>query len=75
VSGTVKFTIGGASDQAIISRGRVRYASGVSVPTGHGRSELLLTPLQRLRSGAYTLTVRSRHGRGSTTRRLRLLIS
>ncbi|MBV9714138.1 MAG: choice-of-anchor D domain-containing protein [Solirubrobacterales bacterium] len=69
VRGTVTFTVSATSDRATISRGRVVYATGTSLPIGSGRSLLLLTEPRRLEPGRYTLSVRTRHhGRWSTRR-------
>lgn len=69
VSGTVKFTTTGALARASISRQGVIYATGASVPTGHGGSELLLNDRRRLRHGSYTLTERYRRGHRWAVRR------
>jgi HYDIN/CFA65/VesB-like, Ig-like domain len=74
VSSTVKFTVTGASDQATISRGRVVYATGTSLPLGSGRSLLLLTEQRTLEHGGYTLTLRAHHGRRWSTSRATITI-
>jgi hypothetical protein len=74
VSGTVNFTIRAASVHATISRGRVVYAIGASVNVGRGHTRLMLTDLRRLNRGRYTLTLRSRHHRIATTRRLQITV-
>ena len=74
VSGTIKFTATALSVHATISRGRLVYAAGASLPMGHGRSQLLLADLRPLRSGRYTLTVRTRHGGRRVTRRMAITI-
>ena len=74
MSGTVKFTTGAAADRASIARGRILYASGVSVAIGKGRTQLLLNDLRVLHPGRYTLTVRSRHHRRWITRRVTITI-
>ena len=60
VTGPIKFTTAGAAVKASISRGSVLYATGVSVPTGAGHSQVILRELRRLRAGRYTLTLRHR---------------
>ncbi len=75
VSGTVQFTVTAADDRATISRGRVVYAAGVSVPMGGGRSLLLLDERLALEHGRYTLTVRARQERRWSTRRATITIS
>ena len=63
VSGTVKLTTTG-SIQASLRRARLIYATGRASPTGRGRWQLVLTRhLRQLRSGRYTLTLRTLHGR------------
>ncbi|MBV9367881.1 MAG: choice-of-anchor D domain-containing protein [Solirubrobacterales bacterium] len=69
VGSTVKVTVSVPSGRAMISRGRVVYATGKSLTIGGGRWLLLLTEQRGLKPGRYTLTVRSRHkGRWSTRR-------
>lgn len=75
VSGTISFTIGGATDRATISRGRTVYARGASVSMGRGRSQLLLSDLRRLRRGRYMLTLTARHGHRLTVARRTITIS
>ena len=74
VSSTVKFTVTGGSDQATISRGRVVYATGTSLPLGGGRSLLLLTEQRALEHGGYTLTLRAYHSRRWSTSRATITI-
>jgi uncharacterized protein YfaP (DUF2135 family) len=74
VSGTVKFTVGGAVGHATITRKQTVYATGVSVSTANGTSQLVLTDLRPLPRGRYTLTLENRHGRRSTTRRTQLTL-
>jgi hypothetical protein len=63
VSGTVKFTIDSGDLGASVSRARRVYATGVALPTGPGRWQLMLTRhIRHLRSGRYTLTLRTLHG-------------
>lgn len=67
VSGTVKSTATAA--RARISRRHKVYATGASVATGRGRSQLILTRLRPLHSGRYALRLRSpQHRRWSTHR-------
>ena len=74
VYGTVDFTVTAASDRATISRGRVVYATGTTLPIGDGRSLLLLTEQRALEHGRYTLTVRVHQSRGWSTRRAPITI-
>jgi hypothetical protein len=74
LTGTVKFTATGVAAQASISRAGVVYANGTSVPTGSGSTQLVLNSLRRLRSGRYTLTLRSRQRRRWTTHRSTITI-
>ena len=74
LSGTVRFTVTAASDRAAISRGRVVYATGISLPMGGGRSILLLSEHRALTRGRYTLTVRAHHSRHWSTRRAMITI-
>jgi hypothetical protein len=67
VSGTVKFTTTGKSARATLSRHGAVYAAGMARVT-HGRLSLRLTPLRRLRSGHYTLTLIGGAGRHQTIR-------
>ncbi|MGA2014794.1 MAG: choice-of-anchor D domain-containing protein [Solirubrobacteraceae bacterium] len=76
VSGTVTFTTTRSeTTQASLARGRTVYATGASVTLGAGRSELLLTAQRPLRAGGYTLTVRQRHHRWTTTTHQQLTIT
>ena len=62
VSGTVKFTIN-SNISAAVPRGGVTYATGLAIPTGTDRWQLILTHHQHtLRPGRYTLTLKRRHG-------------
>lgn len=74
VSGTLRFTVTAARDRATISRGRVVYATGISLPIGDGRSLLLLTEQRAIEHGRYTLTVRVHQSRGWSTRRAPITI-
>lgn len=63
VSGPVKFTVESNDLTATVSRAGDTYATGLAIPTGTGRWQLMLTPqLRRLRPGRYMLTLMSRHG-------------
>ncbi|MFL5828420.1 MAG: hypothetical protein ACJ76X_00750 [Solirubrobacteraceae bacterium] len=69
VSGTVKFTIN-SNISAAVSRGSVTYATGLAIPTGTGRWQLILTHRQHsLRPGRYTLTLKSHHGHRRNVKR------
>ena len=47
-----------------VSRAGITYTTGLAIPTGTDRWQLMLTRhLRKLRPGRYTLTLRSRHGR------------
>lgn len=62
VSGVVKFTINSENLGATISRARVTYATGLAIPIGSDRWQLVLTRrLRTLRPGRYTLTLGSRN--------------
>jgi hypothetical protein len=74
VSGIVKFTTSAASDHATISRGRVVYATGVSVRLGRGAQQLLLSDLRPLRRGRYRLTTRTRRARHWINHRVTITI-
>ena len=74
VSGTVKFTTTGTAVHATVSRHRVVYATGVSVPAAGGGSLLVLNDTRRLVRGGYTLAVRSRRRHRWVTRRMRITI-
>lgn len=63
IRGAVKFTAAGTSTRATLGRGPLLYASGASVATGIGGSELVLTDRRPLKPGIYTLTLRHRRGR------------
>jgi hypothetical protein len=74
VPGAVRFTSTGSRDHATLSREDVVYATGASIPVGEGRLVLLLSDLRALQPGRYTLTVRSRHGQRSSTRRTAITV-
>jgi hypothetical protein len=75
ITGTATFKATGGGIKASISRGETVYATGVSVPAGRGRSELLLTDVRALARGRYTLTLTVRHGRRSTIRHVQIRIA
>jgi sugar lactone lactonase YvrE len=75
ISGTVKFTAAGDVDRATVSRAGVSYATGVAVPTGPGRWQLVLDDKRILRPGRYTLTLTTRHGRRRTLEREAITIT
>jgi hypothetical protein len=75
VRGAVKFTATGSSTRATIVRGHVVFASGASVPTGHGGFELVLTVRRALKRGGYTLILRYRqHHRWVIAGRRRVIV-
>jgi hypothetical protein len=74
VSGTVKFTTA-AVERASVSRAAAVYATGTAVLTGSGRLRLLLSRLRRMPAGGYTLTLKSRRGRQTITRRVQITIA
>ena len=64
VSGTVKFVIESEDLGATVSRAGVTFATGLAIPMGADRWQLVLTrQIHRLRPGHYTLTLRTRHGK------------
>jgi hypothetical protein len=75
VSGKITFMTTAAGARATVSRGRVVYATGVAVATGAGRLQLLLQDVRRIRRGGYELTLRTSHGRRSTTRRIAITVT
>jgi ASPM-SPD-2-Hydin domain-containing protein len=62
ISGPLTFTATASTARATISRGRVVYATGPATAVGSGRWELVIHKRRALRSGLYTLTLRTRHG-------------
>jgi virginiamycin B lyase len=63
VSRVVKFTSTAGDVGASISRAGVIYATGLGIPTGHGHWQLVVTHrIRTLRSGRYTLTLRTLQG-------------
>lgn len=70
VTGQWTFTANASTARATISRGRVVYATGPATAAGSGRWEFVIHKRRALRSGLYTLTLRTRHG----ARRLALRI-
>jgi hypothetical protein len=76
VSGTVKFTVHPADRVAGLARAGVTYATGLAIPTGTRRWQLVLTRrMRRLRSGRYTLVLRTLHGQHGTVERATIMIS
>jgi hypothetical protein len=75
VSGKVTFRTTGPTAHATVSRGRVAYATGVAVPAGAGGWQLVLQDRRKLRPGRYELTLRTTHGRRSTTRRMQITVT
>jgi hypothetical protein len=73
VSGTVKFTVSG--NGATVSRNGIAYATGVSISSGHGRRELILTGLRRALRGRYVLTLRQHRHRRVSRRRVSIVIA
>lgn len=74
LSGTATFTVSATSDHATVSRGRVLYATGTSLPIGGGRSLLVVTEQRSLEPGRYTLSLRTRHNGRWATRRATIAI-
>ncbi len=75
VSGRVKFTVSGAGFGATVSRHGIVYASGVSISSGHGRRELILSHLRGALRGRYVLTLRQHGHRHGSSRRVSIVIS
>jgi trimeric autotransporter adhesin len=73
VSGSVKFTTTAAA-RASLKRGRVVYATGEVVGSGHSISELMLVPVHALRAGRYTLTTHTHADKRLVTRRTQITI-
>ena len=69
VRGTADFTATGTSTRAQILRNGIVLATGASVPTAHGTTELVLTDRRPLKPGTYTLIL-THH----TTQRLRITL-
>ena len=59
-SSPVRFTTAGASIAAVLSRGKIIYATGSAIDSGK-RTKLLLSPRRNIGKGSYTLTLT--HGR------------
>jgi hypothetical protein len=74
VRGAVKFTATGAATRARLVRGRLIFATGASVATARGGSELVLTERRPLTRGTYTLILRRRHGGHPITQRLPIIL-
>jgi hypothetical protein len=75
ISGTVKFTAASRDVGATVSRAGVRYATGLAVPTGPGRWQLVLDDRRILRPGRYTLTLTTHHGHRRTLERQTITIT
>jgi len=76
VSGVVKFTIDSDDLGASVSRAHHVYATGVAVPTGPGQWQLVLTRhLRHLRSGRYTLTLRTFQSHHRVVQRTKITIT
>ncbi len=76
VSGRVKFKIASHDLGASVSRAGATYATGMAIPTGTDRWQLVLTRhLRKLRSGRYTLTLRTLHGRHRIVQRTTITIT
>ncbi len=56
VTGPVTFTAAGAAIAAVLSRGKVVYATGSAIDSGK-KTKLLLTPRHNLGEGSYMLTL------------------
>jgi hypothetical protein len=76
VSWTVRFTIHGDNLGASVCRAHVVYATGEAVPRGAGHWQLRLTrQMRKLRSGRYTLTLRTPRGRHRIVERTTITIT
>jgi virginiamycin B lyase len=76
VSGVVKFTSTAGDVGASMSRAGVVYATGLAIPTGDGHWRLVLTHrIRMLRSGRYTLTLRTLHGHRRIVQRTTITIA
>jgi hypothetical protein len=76
VSGTVRFKTEFRDLRASVSRAHIVYGTGVAVPRGARHWELLLTRhMRRLRSGRYTLTLRTLRGRHRIVERTTITIA
>lgn len=62
VTSPIKFTTVGSATAAVLSRGKVVYATGSVLGTGT-KTKLLLTPRHNIAKGTYTLTLTHRHRR------------
>jgi hypothetical protein len=75
VSGKVKFVVDSDDLGASLSRGHRVYATGVAVPTGAGRWQLVITHhVRQLRSGRYTLILRTLHSHRRVVQRTAITI-
>ncbi len=57
----IKFTGTGTKLAAVLSRGKLIYATGFAIAAGGERTQLLLTPRRTIGQGSYTLTVKRGH--------------
>jgi hypothetical protein len=74
VNGPVEFRTASRSAHAKLSRGRVVYATGYACHT-HGGLHTTLLAARRLRAARYTLTLTSRHRRGTLRTRSQITIT
>jgi hypothetical protein len=65
-SSPVTITITGASIAAVLSRGKIVYATGSAAISGEN-TKLLLTPRRNIGNGTYTLTLTHGHKRQRET--------
>ena len=75
VSGDMQFRVSATSGHATVSRGRVVYATGISLGTGGTFWLLLVGERRALGPGRYTLTVRRRLNRRWISRRATITIA
>ena len=74
VRGRVEFSTAKDWTRATLKRHQVVYATGASMSTAHGGSELLLNARRALKGREYVLTLRKWRARRWVTRRLPLLL-
>jgi Protein of unknown function (DUF1573) len=72
--GRVEFSTAPDWTRATLKRHRAVYATGASIPTAHGGTELLLNARRALKRGNYVLILRTRRARRWVTRRLPLFL-
>jgi hypothetical protein len=76
VSGTVKFTAAAGDLRATVARAGVSYATGLAIPTGTRRWQLVLTRrTRRLHRGRYTLVLKTLHSPHRTVERTTVTIN